>query len=149
MASISTDSKGLRRILFADANGQRRQIRLGRVPIKTARTIKGHVENLVAAALGCHSPDPETSAWAGDLKNKLHDKLVAVGLVSPREAKSETHAVTLGELPQTVHRRPKRRETRHPHQLEPSEEISSCDSSARISPSRQSPPATPTNSGLT
>jgi hypothetical protein len=39
MASISTDKKGLRRILFVDANGQRRQIHLGKKPIKTARTI--------------------------------------------------------------------------------------------------------------
>ena len=65
MASISTDKKGLRRILFVGADGQRRPIRLGRVPIKTARTIKTHVEALAAAALAGNSPDPETSAWVG------------------------------------------------------------------------------------
>ena len=81
MANISTDSKGLRRILFTGADGQRRQIRLGRVPIKTARTIKGHVENLVAAALGRHTPDRETSEWVGGLDSVLYDKLAAVGLV--------------------------------------------------------------------
>ena len=51
MASISTDSKGLRRILFVGADGKRKPIRLGRVPIKTARTIKTHVEALAAAVL--------------------------------------------------------------------------------------------------
>ena len=93
MASISTDSKGLRRILFTDADGQRRQIHLGRLPIKTARTIKGHVENMVAAALGNHTPDRETSAWVGGLDSVLYDKLAAVGLVSPRETRPETEAI--------------------------------------------------------
>ena len=51
MASISTDYKGLRRILFVGADGRRRPIRLGHVPVKTARTIKTHVEHLAAAAL--------------------------------------------------------------------------------------------------
>jgi len=59
MASISTDKKGLRRILFVGADGVRRPIRLGGAPIKTARTIKTHVEALVAAALGRHAPDPD------------------------------------------------------------------------------------------
>ena len=51
---------------FLSVPTERRQaIRLGRVPIKTARTIKTHVENLAAAALGQHAPDAETSAWVG------------------------------------------------------------------------------------
>ena len=98
MASISTDKKGLRRILFIGPDGKRHPIRLGRVPIKTARTIKAHVENLAAAALGKHTPDPETSAWLGALDSVLYDKLAAVGLVSPREAKPEAAAATLGEF---------------------------------------------------
>jgi hypothetical protein len=36
MASISTDSGGKRRIMFVDAHGKRRQIRLGKVPMRTA-----------------------------------------------------------------------------------------------------------------
>ena len=76
--------------------GSGEPIRLGRVPIKTARTIKTHVENLAAAALGNHAPDAETSAWVGGLDSVLYDKLAAVGLVSPREATPEAEAVTLG-----------------------------------------------------
>jgi integrase len=98
MASISTDKKGLRRILFVGADGQRRPIRLGRVPIKTARTIKAHVENLAAAALGKHSPDAETSAWIGGLDSVLHAKLAAVGLVSPRESTPEAKTVKLADF---------------------------------------------------
>lgn len=71
------------------ADGQRKPIRLERVPIKTARTIKTHVENLAAAALGRHSPDAETSVWIGGLDSVLYDKLAAVGLVPEREPKPD------------------------------------------------------------
>ena len=41
MASISTDKKtGRRRILFFDANNDRKQIRLGKVPMKQAEAVK-------------------------------------------------------------------------------------------------------------
>ncbi len=89
MASISTDKKGLRRILFVGADGKRQPIRFGRMPMKAVRTIKAHVEHLVAAALAGNSPDPETSAWVGGRDSVMYDKLAAVGLVSPREPKTE------------------------------------------------------------
>ena len=98
MASISTDSNGLRRILFVGEDGKRKAVRLGRVPVKTARTVKSHIENLVAAAFGGHAPDPETSAWVGRLDSVLRAKLATVGLVLPREAKAETEAVALGDF---------------------------------------------------
>ena len=85
MASISTDSGGKRRILFVDADGNRRQIRLGKVPMKTATTIKARVENLLAAALGKHAIDGDTAAWVGSLDSTLAHKLAAVGLVPRRE----------------------------------------------------------------
>ncbi len=85
MASISTDDGGKRRILFCAPDGKRKVIRLGKVPMKTAATIKARVENMLAAALGKHAVDGDTAAWAGDLDAKMHDKLAAVGLVSRRE----------------------------------------------------------------
>jgi integrase len=87
MASISTDSKGNRRILFSGPNRKRRIIYLGPVPMKTARTVKAHVENLAAAVLGGHAPDPETSEWVGSRDDVLYGKLAAVGLVPAREPK--------------------------------------------------------------
>ena len=71
MASISTDRSGNRRIFFSGPNRKRKIIYLGGVPMKTARTVKTHVENLAAALLGRHSTDPETSAWAGDLDDVM------------------------------------------------------------------------------
>ena len=66
MASISTDSKGLRRILFVNPDGERKQIRLGKVPMKTATTIKARVENILAAQLAGHAIDGDTAAWLGE-----------------------------------------------------------------------------------
>ena len=85
MASISTDSNGNRRILFSGPNRKRKIIYLGGVPMKTARTVKSHVENLAAAMLGGHAPDPETSEWVGSRDDVLYGKLAAVGLVPKRE----------------------------------------------------------------
>ena len=89
MASISTDRNGNRRIFFSGPNRKRKIIYLGGVPMKTARTVKGHVENLAAALLGRHAPDPETSAWVGNLDDVMHGKLAAVGLVLAREPKPD------------------------------------------------------------
>ena len=97
MASISTDRKGNRRILFSGPNRKRKIIYLGGVPMKTARTVKVHVENLAAAVLGGHAPAPETSEWVGTRDDVLYGKLAAVGLVPAREPKpgDATGGVTL------------------------------------------------------
>ena len=86
MASISTDGSGGRRILFVDADGKRRVIRLGKVPMKTAASVKARVENLLAAALGKHAIDGDVAAWLGSLESRMAGKLAAVGLVPRREA---------------------------------------------------------------
>jgi hypothetical protein len=100
MASISTDSKGLRRILFVGADGQRRPIRLGRMPMKTAATIKARVESILAATLAGHAIDADTAAWVGSRDERLYDKLAAVGLVPRREPKPDgkPHGVKLGDF---------------------------------------------------
>jgi len=90
MASISTDRNGNRRIFFSGLNRKRKIIYLGPVPMKTARTIKAHVENLAAALLAGHSPAPETSEWVGSRDDVLYGKLAGVGLVPAREPKLDT-----------------------------------------------------------
>jgi integrase len=102
MASISTDKQGNRRIFFSGPNRKRKIIYVGAVPMKTARTIKTHVENLAAAVLGGHVPDPETSEWLGSRDDVMYNKLVAAGLVPKRESVFESSdkpaGVTLGEF---------------------------------------------------
>ena len=97
MASISTDPRGLRRVLFIGADGKRKSLRLGRVPPKTARTIKTHVEALVAAALWGQSLDPETSAWVSSRDSVMAAKLAAVGLMS-QGLRPEAQATALGDF---------------------------------------------------
>lgn len=98
MASISTDKKGRRRILFSIGKRKRRAIRLGKVSMKTAENVKLRVEHLVTAALYKQAPDPETAAWVGDRDDKIYAKLAAVGLVPQREPApdAEPKNITLG-----------------------------------------------------
>ena len=92
MASISNDPNGRRRIQFFDANGQRRTIRLGKVPLRYAEAVKVKVEDLAYAASTGHAPAEETSRWLVKLDSELYDKLAKAGLTKPRGA------TTLGEF---------------------------------------------------
>ncbi len=85
MASITSKSTGYREIQFIGRDRRRRTIRLGKMPLKTAETIKFRVEQLAAALLSGSSPDGDTARWVGDIGDTLHGKLAAVGLVQPRE----------------------------------------------------------------
>ena len=84
MASISTNAAGLRRILFFDAAGKRRVVRMGRTAMKTVESVKGRIEDIVAAQAMRTSVDLETAMWLGEIDDKLHGRLVAKGLASPR-----------------------------------------------------------------
>lgn len=84
MASISTDKNGNRRIQFIDRNGDRRAIRLGKLPKRDVEAIKTKIEALNAAAISGSSWSNETAEWVGSLQAPLHRKLAAVGLVARR-----------------------------------------------------------------
>src|SRR5262245_37572513 len=96
MASVSNDFNGHRRILFVGKDGTRRTLRLGKVSQRIAGEIKTKVEALNAAAIGGFSLDNETAAWVGKVGDKLHGKLAAVGLVSPREPAEAQEQARLG-----------------------------------------------------
>ena len=74
MASISSDPKGAKRLLFVDADGNRKAIRLGKTSLRMAETIKVKVEALNAAKIGGCSVDRETAAWVANLGDDLHAK---------------------------------------------------------------------------
>jgi hypothetical protein len=86
MASISHDSNGRKRILFVNADGERKAIRLGKMSQRMAEEIKIRVEALNAAKIGGCSLDRETAAWLAERGDDLHQKLVAVGLATARTA---------------------------------------------------------------
>jgi hypothetical protein len=83
MASLSTDKKtGTRRIQFLD-DGARRTIRLGKMPKKSAESVKARVEHLIVARTAGVAIDAETARWVADLGDDLHDKIARVGLSPP------------------------------------------------------------------
>ncbi len=87
MASISTDKRGNRRILF-ERDGKRPVVRVGKLPMKATQTIKTKIEALLAAQLARVSIDADVAEWLGKIDAKLYDKLEAVGLV-PKRALAE------------------------------------------------------------
>ena len=85
MASISKDMKnGTKRVVFIDKNGKRHFIRLGKISMKMAGTIKIHVENLVASQRKSVSLAPETADWVDSLPDEFHEKLAMTGLIPGR-----------------------------------------------------------------
>ena len=71
MASISTDANGLRKIQFADGNGNRKIVRLGKLPMKAAETILAKIEGILEAKLSRRSLAPEVASWLGEIPDVL------------------------------------------------------------------------------
>ena len=84
MASISNDPNGRRRILFVGADGKRHSIRLGKVSLRSAESVKVKVEDLVSADITGHAPADETSRWLTGLDDDLYGKLARTGLATTR-----------------------------------------------------------------
>ena len=84
MASISSGSNGHRMIQFAGPDRRRRTIRLGKVTMKQAESVRLRVEQLAAAATTGFAPDLDTARWVAGLPDDLSAKLAAVGLIPAR-----------------------------------------------------------------
>lgn len=87
MASISTDAKGKRRIIFLDEHGKRRAVHIGKMPLAGAREVKQRVESILAARLSQTPLDGATARWIGGAPQALAEKLAAVGLIPRPETK--------------------------------------------------------------
>src|SRR5262245_12637186 len=85
MASICDDPGGRRRILFMAPDGERKPLRLGKIPRRVAVEVKNKVEAIVAAASAGVAIDGETARWLAEIGDDLHAKLAAVGLVQVRK----------------------------------------------------------------
>ena len=84
MASITKEPNGRKTIQFVASDEKRRSIRLGKVSLKQAQTVKLKIEDLLASSITGSTPRRETSEWLADLDDGLHDKLASVGLVQRR-----------------------------------------------------------------
>lgn len=95
MASISTDAKGSRRIQFANGDGKRKSVYLGKTPKADCNEICRKIEAILAATLSRRSLAPEVAEWVGNVPEVLAEKLAGVGLIAPRAADKETDRGTL------------------------------------------------------
>lgn len=95
MASISTNGKGIRRLLFTDAGGDRRTIYLGRIAKKHAEQIQRRIEEIVASRIAGTAHSSDLAAWIRDLPAAFHRKLVKAMLVEARAADSR---ITVSDL---------------------------------------------------
>ncbi len=94
MASLANDPAGRRRILFVDADGNRKTIRLGKMSKRQAEGVKLRIEDLAASKLSGSSPSDETARWVARLSTDLAEKLARVELIKSRES---TASLTLGQ----------------------------------------------------
>ena len=91
------DGKPTWRILFYDGAGERRSVRLGDLPKKSAATWQYRVEQLNACKVSGTAIDTDLSAWVASLPDVSHEKLSQVGLVEPRQSLELTR-ITVAKL---------------------------------------------------
>jgi integrase len=89
MAGITSYSGGRRRITFKDAHGDRKSLRLGKVDMKTAETVKGHIETLVGCQLASSGIPASTATWLATISPILREKLAGVGLIDADKRREE------------------------------------------------------------
>ena len=68
------------------SDGERKTMSFGRMSKRAAETVRGHVSALVNAAKSNTQVSDMTAFWVSGLGQKMHDKLVAHGLMKPRTA---------------------------------------------------------------
>jgi integrase len=85
MASVVTRANGSREVRFWIRKGERKTFYLGKVPKKVAETIGKRLEDLAFRVRHNQTPDVDLSAWLLALDGPDYEKLVAWGLVPPRE----------------------------------------------------------------
>jgi len=73
------------RVLIGGGKRQRQTIRLGDVSERIANEAKARIEALETAKLTGTPLDRTTAAWLDAIHDTIHEKLVRVGLVEPRE----------------------------------------------------------------
>ncbi len=98
MASIATSPNGHRRILFYDANKNRKAVHLGKCSERNALKVKTRVESLLVTKLLGNPIDQDDAVWlAGDGK-EFRAKLEKVGLVECSTPEPEKVQTTMAEF---------------------------------------------------
>ena len=100
MASLTYNSATHRAVIQAERpNDPTRRFTLSvpKVSRKVAESIKLHVEHLVNSKASGEPIPPQTAVWLRDVGAKLHSRLAAAGLVTPREAVAAVGLKAFGE----------------------------------------------------
>jgi integrase len=84
MASIVRDPNGRKRILYFNADGVRKPLRLGVATMGYAREVASNVDLLIAAKRNGAAPEPKAVDWLASIGDDLHKKLAEHGIVAPR-----------------------------------------------------------------
>jgi integrase len=95
MASISTNSKNDRRIMFRGPDGKRRSLWVGKASMRQAETLRVLVDALLKASRTGHTPDEAVCVKINALHRSIRDKLVKFGLLDPPD---KPIATPLGEF---------------------------------------------------
>ena len=91
MPCLNRRSDGTFRIIVTRGE-QQKNIHLGKIPKKAAELCLSMVERITAAQAAGIPLDTETAAWTARIDDRLHAKLVAVGILQQR------HRRTLGDF---------------------------------------------------
>lgn len=98
MASVVTRANGTREVRFWVRQGERKTFYLGKVPKKVAETIGKRLDDLAFRVRHNQTPDVDLSAWLLALDARDYQKLVAWGLVAPKEPPTPpAEVVTVGK----------------------------------------------------
>jgi integrase len=98
MASVVTRANGTREVRFWIRKGERKTFYLGKVPKKSAESIGKRLDDLAFRVRHNQSPDVDLSAWLLALDAPDYAKLVAWGLVEPKEpAAPPVELMTVGK----------------------------------------------------
>ena len=96
MASVVSLKSGERRVQFTGLDTKRRTLYLGTCSKGFAHKLASHVEFILASAAAGEALPVKTADFLTELATVYHDKLVAAGLVNPRQAVEPVTAVGIG-----------------------------------------------------
>ncbi len=97
MASIAWEGqKGDRaKLVFRDAAGRQKSLRLGRCKMRTAQNALTGLERVLESRRAGTTIHPDGLAWLAAIDDRIYARVAALGLAEPRKA---AHAVTLGGM---------------------------------------------------
>src|SRR5690606_37777870 len=77
---------GNRYIQFDNQHGQRKTLRLGKIPKRDDEIIRHHVKAIATAQIVGGVPDSKTARWIAEASEPMLERLVRAGLIESRKS---------------------------------------------------------------